>query len=126
MTVTGNTTFTFPDLTSFGTSEALSGITVNVKSSARYKLYIAGVITSQIGSSTNTIIPINTFTVSATNRGTTSPATITLADTYLQIAQGASTNGRNHVLTITRNALNTFTQAPGGHVLTLHIRFCQY
>ena len=126
MTITGNTTFTFNNLTDFGTSQALNNITVNVESSIRYRLYIAGEMTAIDGSSTNTPIPINTFTISSTNRGS-APVTVTLSNSYLQVAQyGNRTTGRNHTLTITRKAMNTFKQAPGTHVLTLHIRYCQY
>lgn len=126
LTVTGNTTFTFNNLTDFSSSESLNTISVTVESSDNYKLYIAGEMTAISGSSTNTPIPINTFTISATNRGT-SPASITLSNSYLEVAQyGSKTGGRTHVLTITRNPLNTFTQAPGTHTLTLHIRYCQY
>jgi len=126
MTVTGTTTFTFNTLTDFSSSESLNNITVEVKSSENYRLYIAGEMTGLSSSSTNTPIPINTFTVSATNRGT-APATITLSNSYLEVAQfGTKTNGLTHVLTITRNALNNFVQAPGTHTLTLHIRYCQY
>lgn len=126
MTVIGTTTFTFTNLSDFSGTQALNNITVNIKSSDKYKLYIAGVMTGLSSSSTNTPIPINTFTVSSTNRGT-SPATITLSNSYLEVAQfGNNTNGLTHVLTITRNALNSFVQAPGIHTLTLHIRYCQY
>lgn len=126
MTITGTTTFTFNNLSDFSGSQALNNITVNVKSSAKYKLYIAGVMTAITSSSTNTPIPINTFTIASTNRGT-SPATVTLSNSYLEVAQfGSNTNGLTHVLTITRNALNDFVQAPGTHTLTLHIRYCQY
>lgn len=126
MTVSGTTTFTFNSLSDFSSSEALNTITVNIKSSAKYKLYIAGEMTGLSSSSTNTPIPINTFTISATNRGT-SPTTVTLSNSYLEVAQfGSSTNGLTHVLTITRNALNNFVQAPGTHTLTLHMRYCQY
>ena len=126
MTVAGTTTFTFSTLADFSTSQALNNITVNVKSSQKYKLYIAGVMTAITASSSNTPIPINTFTISSTNRGT-SPVTVTLSNLYLEVAEFASsTNGINHILTITRNALSDFTQAPGTHTLTLHIRYCQY
>jgi hypothetical protein len=124
LTVTGNTTFTFSDIAAFDGSQSFNTITINVKSSQGYKLYIAGEMTSPVASSTNTPIPINTFTLSTTNRGT-SPATVTLSNSYMEVAQYASsTNGRDHVLTITRNALNDFVQAPGNHTLTLHIRYC--
>lgn len=126
MTVAGTTTFTFSTLADFSTTQSLNNITVNVKSSQKYKLYIAGVMTAITASSSNTPIPINTFTISSTNRGT-SPVTVTLSNLYLEVAQlGNGTNGINHILTITRNALSDFTQAPGTHTLTLHIRFCQY
>lgn len=126
MTVAGTTTFTFSTLADFSTAQALNNITVNVKSSQQYKLYIAGVMTAVTASSSNTPIPINTFTISSTNRGT-SPVTVTLSNSYLEVAQfGNSTNGVNHILTITRNPLTDFTQAPGTHTLTLHIRYCQY
>ena len=126
MTITGNTTFTFSNIADFEKSEALDNITVNVKSSHSYKLYIAGVMTGITASSTNTPIPINTFTIASTNRGT-SPTSITLSNSYLEVAQyDSSTSGVNHTLTITRKALKDFVQAPGTHTLTLHIRFCQY
>ncbi|MEJ6979306.1 hypothetical protein WG906_02515 [Pedobacter sp. P351] len=126
ITVTGTTTFTFNTLSDFSSSESLNNITIYLQSTAKYKLYIAGVMTGLSSSSTNTPIPINTFTVSSTNRGT-SPATVTLSNSYVEVAQlGIPTNGINHVLTITRNALSGFVQAPGTHTLTLHIRFCQY
>lgn len=126
MTISGTTTFTFNTLADFSGTQASNAITVTVKSSANYKLYIAGIMTSPAASTTNTSIPINTFTISSTNRGT-SPATVTLSNSYLEVAQlGTSTKGLAHVLTITRNAMNTFTQAPGDHILTLHIRYCQY
>lgn len=126
LTVSGNTTFTFSNLTDFDNTQALNNITITVASSQAYKLYIAGVMTAITASSTNTPIPINTFTISSTNRGT-SPATVTLSNSYLEVAQfGNKTSGLSHTLTITRNALNGFTQAPGTHTLTLHIRYCQY
>ncbi len=126
MTVSGSTTFTFSNLAAFDNAQALNNITVTVESSQKYRLYIAGVMTAVSASSTNTPIPINAFTISSTNRGT-SPATIALSNSYLEVAQYASpTTGRNHTLTITRNALNDFVQAPGTHILTLHIRYCQY
>lgn len=129
MTVTGTTTFRFNSTADFSSSEALNNITVSIKSSARYKLYIAGVMAGLSASSTNTPIPINIFTISSSNRGT-SAATVTLSNSYSEVAQygSATTAGteRIHVLTITRNALNDFVQAPGTHTLTLHIRYCQY
>lgn len=126
MTVAGTTTFTFTTLADFNTTQALNNITVNVKSSQKYKLYIAGVMTAITATTTNTPIPINTFTISSTNRGT-SPVTVTLSNSYLEVAQfGNKTTGIDHILTITRNALSDFTQKPGTHTLTLHIRYCQY
>ena len=125
ISISGTTTFTFADLAAFDGNQASNAITVTVKSSAKYRLYIAGVMTGLTASTTNTPIPINTFNISATNPGT-SPA-ITLSNAYQEVAQwGSTTNGRAHILTITRNQLNAFTQAPGSHTLTLHIRFCQY
>lgn len=126
MTVTGNTTFTFSNVAAFESSQSLNTITVNIEASLGYKLYIAGEMTSQSGSSTNTPIPINTFTISSSNRGT-SPATVVLSNSYMEVAQyGGKTSGRDHVLTITRNPLADFVQAPGIHTLTLHIRYCNY
>jgi hypothetical protein len=127
MTVTGNTTFTFTNITDFTQSETLNTITVNVESSDKYKLYIAGEMTAISASGTNTPIPINTFTISATNRGT-SPSTITLSNSYLEVAQYSTrtTGSVSHVLSITRNPLTSYQQAPGTHTLTLHIRYCQY
>ena len=81
LTVSGNTTFTFSNLTAFDNTQALNNITVTVESSQKYRLYIAGVMTAITASSTNTPIPINTFTISSTNRGT-SPATVTLSNSY--------------------------------------------
>lgn len=44
-----------------------------------------------------------------------------------EVAQwGSKTTGRTHILSLTRKQLNRFTQAPGTHTLTLHIRYCQY
>ncbi|MBC7487031.1 MAG: hypothetical protein H7282_09810 [Cytophagaceae bacterium] len=126
MTVTGNTTFTFANLAEFDASQSSNTITITVASSQKYKLYIAGVMTAVTASATNTAIPINTFTIASTNRGT-SPATITLSNSYLEVADfPSSTTGLSHTLTITRNTLNTFSQEPGNHTLTLHIRYCQY
>lgn len=126
MTVAGNTTFTFSTLGSFDATASSNAITVTIASSQRYRLYIAGVMTAITASSTNTPIPINTFTIASTNRGT-SPATVTLSNSYLEVAQYfTSTTSRSHTLTITRNILNTFVQEPGNHTLTLHIRYCQY
>lgn len=125
ITVSGNATFTFSNINSFTSTQVLSNITVNVKSSARYRLYIAGEITYS-GTSLNTPIPINTFSITASNQGT-SPSNVPLSASYLEVAQwGSSTTGLNHVLTITRNPLPDFTQGPGTHTLTLHIRYCQY
>lgn len=123
MTVTGNTTFTFSNVSDFATSQSSNTISVNVLSSNQYKLYIAGYIT--YSGSPNTPIPINTFTVSATNPGS-SPASITLSNSYQEVAQSIDKKGVTHVLTITRNPLPNFTQAPGTHTLTLHLRYCQY
>lgn len=126
MTVTGNTTFTFATLAAFGASQSSNTITITVASTARYRLYIAGVMTALTASATNTPIPINTFTIASTNRGT-SPASVTLSNSYLEVANfTTSTNGLSHTLTITRNPLSTFQEEPGNHTLTLHIRYCQY
>lgn len=125
LTVSGNSTFTFSNLSSFTSTQVLSNITVTVKSSARYRLYIAGEITYS-GTSPNTPIPIDTFSITASNRGT-SPANVPLSGSYFEVAQrGSSTGGLSHVLSITRNPLPDFTQGPGTHTLTLHIRYCQY
>lgn len=125
LTVSGNSIFTFSNLSSFTSTQVLSNITVNVKSSAKYRLYIAGEITYS-GTSPNTPIPIDTFSITASNRGT-SPSNVPLSASYLEVAQrGSSTAGLSHVLTITRNPLPDFTQGPGTHTLTLHIRYCQY
>ena len=126
MTVSGSTTFTFANLAAFDASQSSNNITITVASSQKYKLYIAGVMTAVTPSATNTAIPINTFTLASTNRGT-SPATVTLSNSYLEVADFPNnTNGLSHTLTITRNTLNTFEQEPGNHTLTLHIRYCQY
>ncbi|HYK76379.1 MAG TPA: hypothetical protein VEV16_05335 [Daejeonella sp.] len=124
LTVTGNTTFTFSNASDFDISQASSSITVNVMSSNQYRLYIAGEI-SYSGTLPNTPIPLNTFTISASNRGT-SPVSIPLSGSYQEIAEANNKKGVNHVLTITRLPLPDFTQAPGTHTLTLHFRFCQY
>lgn len=126
LTVIGNTTFTFSNLAEFDASESSNNITVTVESSQKYRLYIAGVMTALTGSASNTQIPVNTFTIASTNRGT-APALVTLSNSYLEVANfGSSTNGLSHTLTITRNMLNTYQQEPGSHTLTLHIRYCQY
>lgn len=126
MTVIGNTTFTFANLADFDGSQSSNTITITVESSQKYRLYIAGVLTAITASASNTPIPINTFSIASTNRGT-SPASVILSNSYLEVANYASsTTGLSHTLTITRNVLNTFQQEPGSHTLTLHIRYCQY
>lgn len=126
MTVTGSTTFTFNSVADFESPQSSNTITVNVKSTLGYRLYIAGVVTAVSASSTNDPIPVNAFSISSTNRGT-SPASVTLSESYLEVAyRGTKTSGTTHVLTITRNALNDYKQAPGTHTLTLHIRYCQF
>jgi hypothetical protein len=131
MTITGSTTFVLDDLTDFTTSEAISTININVDCNKRYRVYIAGQITAQPPNiNVNTVIPIGTFTVVATEQNGGPLVSFPLAGPsayQILIENGKTTGskGRDHLLTITRNALNTFTQAPGGHTLYLHFYLCQ-
>lgn len=131
LTVTGSPSFTFNSYTDFSVSQSLNTLNINVKSnSGSYRVYIAGEILGLAPSATNTPIPIGNFTVSATNPGTgpVAPFPLTGNGSYQLLAQGGSTSGnsgRDHQVTLTRGAWNTFTQAPGEHTLYLHIRICQ-
>jgi len=129
MTITGSTTFLLDDLTDFTSSEAISTININVNCNKNYKVSIAGEIIDMVPSTTNTIIPIGTFMALATDQVAGAPVTpVTLTGVYQTLIQNGKTpgsSGRNHQLTITRNALSSFTQAPGGHTLRLHFYFCQ-
>jgi hypothetical protein len=135
LTIIGSTAFQLNDLTDFTSSESLSTITINVKSSRAYRVYIAGELIGMTESARNTIIPIGTFTVSASAQdagGPAAPFQLAGNSVYQLLIQNTAlkgpslTAGRDHVLTINRNALSTFTQAPGNHNLYLHFYLCQY
>ncbi|MHB8208016.1 hypothetical protein [Mucilaginibacter sp.] len=135
ISITGSTSFTFTTLSSFNSSQSSNAIQITLKSkNTAYTLYIAGVVTALTGSSTNTVIPINTFTAAASARGT-APAAVTLSNSYLPIAidnNGTAGNSTTtQTITITLNptvggagAINKFTQAPGTHTLTLYFYIC--
>lgn len=131
MNITGSTTFVLNELTDFTSSEVISTININVDCNKDYKVYIAGEIIAQSPSIINTVIPIGTFTVVATEQalgGPVTPFALAGNSTYQLLARNVKSTGslgRNHQLTITRNALSTFTQAPGNHTLYLHFYLCQ-
>lgn len=117
----GSPSFSFSSLSAFSTSQP-SSITLTITSAQPYTLYSAGVITALTGSSTNTVIPINTFSVSA--NGATA---VTLSNQYLPIATNVAKSVTTQVITINLNAvgnMDTFQQAPGSHVLTLYFYLC--
>lgn len=122
MTITGATSFLLNDLAKFSGSESFSTITLTVTSNKAYRIYIAGEITAMPTSLTNTIIPVGTFTALSTLQGTGPNAAFPLNNLYQLLVQTSGDN--SHTITINRNALNTFTQAPGNHMLYLHFYFC--
>ena len=122
MTITGATSFLLNDLTKFSASESFSNFTITVTSNKPYRIYIAGEIINMPNSTTNTLIPVNTFTALASLQGTGPNATFPLDNLYKLLVQNSGNN--THRITISRNALSTFTQAPGNHMLYLHFYFC--
>ena len=135
-TITGGTSFLIGDLPNgmadFTSTESTSTITINVKSDTRYRVYVAGEILRTL-ESTESIIPINTFSVNATNQGGGPATAFQLAgnSNYQLLVQSINKTtgqGVNHVLTINRNEISTFKQAPGSglHILYLHFLLCLY
>jgi hypothetical protein len=117
----GSPSFTFSSLTAFTTSQQ-SSITLTISSPQSYTLYAAGVVTALAGSSTNTVIPIGTFSVSA--NGATA---VTLSNQYLPITTTTAKTVTTQTITINLNPvgnMDTFQQAPGSHVLTLYFYIC--
>ena len=117
----GSPSFTFTSLSAFSTTQSQT-LTLTISSPQNYTLYAAGVITALAGSSTNTVIPIGTFSVSA-NGGTS----VTLSNQFLPIASSVNKNTTTQTITINLNPvgnMNTFQQAPGSHVLTLYFYLC--
>lgn len=117
----GSPSFTFTSLNAFSNSQSQT-LTLTIGSPKTYTLYAAGVITALAGSSTNTVIPIGTFSVSA-NGGTA----VTLSNQFLPIANGISKTTTTQTITINLNPagnMDTFQQAPGSHVLTLYFYIC--
>jgi hypothetical protein len=131
LNISGSTSFTFTSLNDFATSRGSNNITLTIQSKTHvYKLYVAGIITSLPASSTNTVIPIGTFTVGASTPGSGVPSSVTLSNSYLEIATGGPTTGNStlsQTITITLNPvgnMDSFKQAPGTHVLTLYFCLC--
>jgi len=122
-----NATFTFnlsgSSLSDFTNSKTLNNtFTVTVSAAHAYTLYVAGEVTAQTGSPTNTPIPINAFTVTASTPN--GAATVPLSNQYLPIANNVPRNTSTQTLTVTLNPLNTYLQAPGTHSLTLYLYIC--
>lgn len=117
----GSPSFTFTSLSAFSTTQSQT-LTLTISSPQSYTLYAAGVITALSGSSTNTVIPIGTFSISA-NGGTA----VTLSNQFLPIASSVNKNTTTQTITINLNPvgnMDTFQQAPGSHVLTLYFYIC--
>ncbi len=122
--VSGNTSMVLDNLTKFLTPQSVT-FAINVESNnSSYKVYIAGVVTGLTGSET-TIIPLNNFTVSASNPGGTEAPPLTLNENYQVVVAAGKVKSRTHQVTLTSAALDKFTQAPGTHTVLLHIRICQ-
>ena len=122
--VSGNTTMVLSNLTDFLNPQSIS-FSIDVESNNNsYKVYIAGVVTGVSGAE-STLIPLNSFTVSASNSGGTQIPAITLNENYQVVVAAGKAKSRTHQITLTRAPLSTFTQAPGTHTVLLHIRICQ-
>jgi hypothetical protein len=132
MTITGNTAFSINTLADFSNATPSgSTININVNSDARYRIYVAGEITGTM--ETTEVFPTTSFSVVATVPGNGPAIATPLAQSrvYQMLVESpakAVGQGQNHVLTITRNPLLDFKQAPGSinHTLYLHFLLCLY
>jgi hypothetical protein len=117
----GSPSFIFNNLSDFSTTKSKT-LTLTITSSQAYTVYAAGVITALTASTTNTVIPINTFSVSA-NGGTA----VTLSNQYLPIASNVDKKTTTQTITLNLNPvgnMDSFLQAPGSHQLTLYFYLC--